>query len=112
MKTLYASALVLFITLTFSVNTISAQEKENKIVATFKGVTETEYFKFVDEKDATILFYDLDENIELSLYEEEMIGKKFNITWSTKQIDEFDENGEATGDLTTVKTILTITEVK
>ncbi|MDN3618182.1 hypothetical protein QWY81_01795 [Polaribacter undariae] len=112
MKTLYASAFVLFITLTFAVNTISAQEKENKVVATFKGVTEMEYFKFVDEKDVTILFYDLDENIELSLYEEEMIGKKFMITYSTKQIDEFDENGEATGELTTVKTILTITEVK
>ncbi|WP_373941733.1 hypothetical protein OEG92_19790 [Polaribacter sejongensis] len=112
MKTLYASAFVLFITLTFAVNTISAREKENKVVATFKGVTEMEYFKFVDEKDVTILFYDLDENIELSLYEEEMIGKKFMITYSTKQIDEFDENGEATGELTTVKTILTITEVK
>lgn len=111
MKKLYAAAFVLLFTLTFAVNTISAQEKENKIVATFKGVTETEYFKFVDDKDITFLFYDLDENIEISLYEEKLIGKKFAITWSSKQIDEFDEEGEATGELTTVKTILTITEV-
>lgn len=112
MKTLYASALVLFITLTFSVNSISAQEKENKIVATFKGVTETEYFKFVDDKNVTILFYDLDENIELSLYEDEYIGKKFNITWVKKEIDIIDEEGNPTDEKESVKSIIAITEEK
>ncbi|WP_166386042.1 MULTISPECIES: hypothetical protein [unclassified Polaribacter] len=112
MKTLYASALVLFITLTFSVNSISAQEKENKIVATFKGLTEMEYFRFVDDKDVTILFYDLDENIELSLYEDEMIDKKFNITWINKEIDLIDEEGNFTGETQTVKSISAIKEEK
>ncbi|OAD46481.1 hypothetical protein [Polaribacter atrinae] len=112
MKKLYASAFVLLFTLSFAVNTISAQEKENKIVATFKGVTEAEYFKFVDAKEVTILFYDLDENIELSLYEEEIIGKKFNITWIQKEIELIDEEGNFTGEKLTVKSISAIKEEK
>ncbi|QVY64569.1 hypothetical protein [Polaribacter sp. Q13] len=112
MKTLYASAFVLFITLSFAVNTISAQETENKIVATFKGVTEMEYFKFVDDKNATILFYDLDENIELSLYDDEFIGKKFEITWIKKEIELIDEEGNFTGEKQMVKSITAIKEQK
>jgi hypothetical protein len=112
MKTLYASALVLFITLTFAVNTISAQEKENKIIATFKEVTETDFFKFVDDKNTTILFYDLDENIELSLYDDEYIGRKFSITWIDKEIEIIDEEGNPTEEKQVVKSITAITEEK
>lgn len=112
MKKLYASAFVLLISLSFAVNTISAQETSNKLIATFKGLTETEYFKFVDAKNVPFLFYDLDENIELSLYEEELIGKKFNITWVTKVIDVIDEDGNPTDEKETVKSITAIKEEK
>jgi hypothetical protein len=108
MKTLYASAIVLFITLSFAVNTISAQE--NKVVATFKSVTEKGFYKFTDDNNTTYLFYDVAEGVEIALDDESYFNKKFSITWTTKQIDELDEEGDETGDKITVKTILTIKE--
>ena len=110
MKTLYASAFVLFITLSFAANTISAQE--NKVIATFKSITERGFYKFTDDKNVAHLFYDVAEDVEIALDDESYFDKKFSITWSTKQIDELDEEGDETGDKITVRTILTIVELK
>lgn len=112
MKTLYASVFVLFMTLTFSVNTISAQEKENKMVATFKEVTDNEYFKFVDDKNVAFLFYDMDDSVNFPLYEIENIGKKFTLTWVDKVVETIDENGNPTGEKINVKSIMTLEEEK
>jgi hypothetical protein len=112
MKTLYASALVLFMTLSFAVNTTSAQEKENKIIATFKSITEQGFYKFTDDKNVDYLFYDVAEDVEIALDDESYLDKTFSITWTTKEIDELDDEGEETGDKITVKTILTIKEEK
>lgn len=108
MKTLYSVAFVLFITLSFAVNTISAQD--NKVVATFKSITEKGFYKFTDDKNAIHLFYDVAEDVEIALDDESYFNKKFSITWTTKQIDELDEEGEETGDKIIVKTILSIKE--
>lgn len=110
MKTLYASALVLFMSVSFAINTISAQE--NKIIATFTNITEKGFYKFIDDKNATYLFYDVAEDVEIALDDEIFLNKKFSITYTTKQIDELDDEGEETGELITVKSILTITEEK
>ncbi|MGJ8744215.1 hypothetical protein [Polaribacter sp.] len=111
MKTLYTAACVLFITLSLSINTISAQENNNT-VATFKGVTEADYFKFENAEGATILFYDIDENIDIALYDDEFIGKKFSITWVLKKIEVLDEEGNPTEDLQEVNSITALKEEK
>jgi hypothetical protein len=110
MKKLFTAALVLFIAVSFSAKKVTIQE--NKLVATFKGVTDTDYYKFIDDKKVEHLFYDLDESIELGLEDDENVGKKFSITWSTKEIDEINSEGDETGVKLTVKTILTIVMVK
>ena len=110
MKTLYASALVLFISLSFAVNKVTAQE--NKVIATYKSITEDGFYSFTDDKKTIHLFYDVAEDVEIALDDESYFDKKFSITWSTKQIEELDEDGEDTGEKITVKTILTIIEVK
>jgi hypothetical protein len=110
MKKLFTTALVLLIALSFSAKKVTLQE--NKLVATFIGVTDTDYYKFIDDKKIEYLFYDLDENVELGLEDDENIGKKFSITWNSKEIDEIDSQGDETGVKLTVKTILTIVEIK
>ena len=110
MKKLFTAALVLFIAVSFSAKKVTIQE--NKLVATFKGVTENDYYKFIDDQNVEHLFYDLDESVELGLEDDENIGKKFSITWSSKEIDEINNDGDETGVMLTVKTILTIVKVK
>lgn len=110
MKKLFTAALVLFIAVSFSAKKATFQD--NSLVATYKGVTENDYYKFIDEKKVEHLFYDLDESVELGLEDDENIGKKFSITWSSREIDEIDSKGDETGVKLTVKTILTIKQVK
>lgn len=110
MKNLFTAAIVLFIAVSFSAKKVTIQD--NKLVATFKGVTENDYYKFIDDQKVEHLFYDLDETVELGLEDDENIGKKFSITWGSREIDEIDDQGDETGVKLTVKTILTIVQVK
>ncbi len=118
MKSLYTVALMLFISISFSAKKVTTLQK-NTLTATFKGVTDDYMYKFVDAKNTEFLFYDYDEPeysedesaenvITIDLSNEKNVGKKFEITWSTKEIDELNDEGEETGKKTTVKTILTI----
>ena len=110
MKKLFTAAIMLLIAVSFSAKKVTIQE--NKLVAIFKGVTENDYYKFIDDQKVEHLFYDLDESVELGLEDDENIGKKFSITWNSKEIDEINNDGDETGVKLTVKTILTITQVK
>lgn len=113
MKTLYTAALVLFTLISFSAKKATPINQENKLTAAiYKGLTADDYYKFVDDKKEEHLFYDVDQEVELGLDDESLIGKKFTLTWKTKEIDVFDDNGDETGEKLTVKTILTIVEIK
>ncbi|WP_405610513.1 hypothetical protein [Polaribacter sp. Asnod1-A03] len=111
MKTLHNVAFVLFISASLSFTT-KTSIIENTLTATYKGISEQYFYKFVDEKKVEHLFYDLDENVAFSLDDDANIGKKFTLTWKTKQIEEYDDEGDETGEKTTVKTILSIQEKK
>ncbi len=106
MKKIYSAILVLLIAVSIASTKVTIQE--NKIVATFNGLTEDDNYKFTDEKNKEHLFYDIDEEIEVDLYDEELIGKKYTITWKTKEIEDFDEEGEETGKTITVKIITSL----
>lgn len=112
MKTLYTAALVLFTLISFSAKKATPINQENKLTAIFKGLTTNDYYKFVDDKKEEHLFYDVDQEVEIGLDDESLIGKKFTLTWKTKEIDVYDNNGDETGEKLTVKTILTIVAVK
>lgn len=105
MKTIYKVALVLLITISFSAKKTIFQD--NKLVATFKGVTDDDLYKFVDDKNKEHLFYDTDSEIEIDLYDEIFIGKKFTLTWKNQEIENLDEEGEETVK-TTVKIITSL----
>lgn len=124
MKTIYKTILLLAVLCSFSAKKLFL-ENDKKLIATYKGTTEDYLYKFVDDKNVTHLFYDMYEEdmddeeseesynskkIDLSL--PKYLGKKFELTWAVKEIDELDEEGEETGKKTQVKTILTIKEIK
>jgi hypothetical protein len=43
------------------------------------------------------LFYDIDDDVEIGLYDEDFIDEKFTLTWKTKQICAIGDDGEETG---------------
>ena len=106
MKTIYTVAFVLFISVSLSFTSkTTLPEQENTLMATFKGMTEDDYYKFEDGDKKEVLFYDIHEEIEISLYDAVFIGKKFSITWTEKEIELMDEEGELTGEKKKVKSI-------
>ncbi|QOD59781.1 hypothetical protein H9I45_10510 [Polaribacter haliotis] len=111
MKTLYTVAFVLFITASLSF-TSKTTVKENTLTATFKGLNNDDYFKFEDDDKKVILFYDVNEEIEISLYDDDLIGKKFSITYVEKEIEVFDEDGEETGEKKKVNSITALSYAK
>ncbi|QTD36360.1 hypothetical protein JL193_09310 [Polaribacter batillariae] len=108
MKPLYTVAFVLFISASLS----SKITINNSLTATFKGVTDNDYFKFEDDNKKEVLFYDVAEDVEITLYDDDLIGKKFKITWIEKEVEEMDENGEETGEKKTVKSITALSYAK
>lgn len=111
MKKIFAVAYVLLITVSLSF-TSKITVNENTMVATFKGVTDDDYYKFIDENKKEVLFYDVNEEIELSLYDEEFIGSKFTISWEEKSIELVDEDGEFSGETKVVKSIIALEQLK
>lgn len=111
MKNIKAIAFVLFFTVSLSF-TSKLIVNENILKATFKGVTEEDYYKFEDNDKKEVLFYDVDEEIEISLYDDEFIDQKFTITWVDKEIELTDDEGELTGEKKKVKSITKLELVK
>ena len=110
MKTLVLVILTLF---TFSINqTASAQEEKHIVVATYNGVTDDYYFEFLDEDGNSIIFNEINGDVDVNLFEEEAIGKKFEITWEDYSFEETDEEGNATGEMIAAKRIIAMTEIE
>jgi|UPI0003799B80 hypothetical protein len=104
MKKLYIILCVLFIAVSYSF-TAKKLVNSTTIIATYKGITDSEYYKFVDESKNEILFYDFDEEIEYNLFEEEYIDVKFTLTWIDKELELTDDEGELTGEKMKIKSI-------
>ncbi|QNM85010.1 hypothetical protein H9W90_12525 [Polaribacter pectinis] len=111
MKTIFNLAFVLFISASLSF-TSKTTINENTLIATFLGITDDDYYKFVDNDKKEVLFYDIDEEIEISLYDDDFINKKFSITWVEKEIELTDEEGDLTGEKKKVKSITNLMLLK
>lgn len=80
MKKIHSVAFVLFIATALSFTT-KFSDIQNTITATFIEITNDDFFKFIDADKKEILFYDVIEEVEISLYDDENLNKKFTITW-------------------------------
>lgn len=104
MKTIYKLTLLLFISASLSF-TSKTKAIENTITATFVEVTADDFFKFIAADKKEFLFYDVHEDIEISLYDDENLNREFNITWVEKEIELTDDEGDLTGEKKMVKSI-------
>ncbi|QCX37486.1 hypothetical protein FF125_03190 [Aureibaculum algae] len=87
-----------------------AQDIHN-FTGTFSGLTEDYYFEFKDNNNKMIVFNEIDNEVTYDLFDEQAIGKKFEITWKDITIELTDENGDPTGETQAGKHIVTMTEV-
>lgn len=110
MKKIHSVAFVLFIATALSFTT-KFSDIQNTITATFIEITNDDFFKFIDADKKEILFYDVIEEVEISLYDDENLNKKFTITWVEKEIELIDEEGDLTGEKKKVKSITSLTLV-
>ncbi|QOD59786.1 hypothetical protein H9I45_10535 [Polaribacter haliotis] len=100
--------ITLFALFAFGTQSIKAQSVEKKIIATYKGMTVSDNFKFEDSKGNPIVFHDEDQSFEskLTLVDEGLIGKKFVIYYKWVNVNLFDNaTGLATGETMNVKRI-------
>ncbi|EAR13598.1 hypothetical protein PI23P_03852 [Polaribacter irgensii 23-P] len=107
MKTAYRVAILLLISISLSF-TNKIIVSENAITATFMEITEEDYFKFITPDKQEVLFYDIDEEVEISLYDDTYLNKKFEITWVEKEIELSDDEGDLTGEKKKVKSIISL----
>ncbi|WP_123896742.1 hypothetical protein [Aureibaculum marinum] len=100
--------ILVFILMSFA--NINAQD-QHKFTGTFSGITDNYYFNFKDTDGKIIEFNEMSDDVTIDLFDENVIGKKFEIKWKVITIELTDESGEPTGETTTGKQIVTIKEI-
>lgn len=106
MKTL---ALIVVFFFSYGNSTFSDQtilQEQHKFTGSFVGLTDDYYFEFKDENNKRIIFNEIMNEIDVDLFEDEAVGKKFEITWEEFTIDKTDSDGEPTGETLQGKRII------
>ncbi len=101
-------AILVFTLLSYA--NINAQDL-HKFTGTFSGLSDDYYFNFKDADNKITVFNEIDNEVETDLFDEEAIGKKFEITWEDITIELTDENGEPTGETEKGKRIVAMKEM-
>ena len=110
MKTLTFIVLSVFTYLNTSIyNTLKAQET---FTGTFIGLTDDYYFEFKDADDNHVIFNEISGDVDINLYEEDAVGKKYEITWEEYTTEEIGDDGEPTGEQTKAKRIIAMIEIE
>lgn len=110
------STILTLILISFSLVQVQAigttEGKKQQVTATFKGTTDEGGYKFVDEKKQTITFEELSYDVDIDLYDDEHIGQKFVVTWEDAETEEYDDEGDPTGDMIKIKRIVGLATAK
>jgi len=106
MKTL---ALIVVFLFSYGNRTFSDQtilQEQYKFTGSFVGLTDDYYFEFKDANNKSIIFNEIMNEIDVDLFEEEAVGKKFEIIWEEFTIEKTDSDGEPTGETLLGKRII------
>lgn len=112
MKKTFSILITLFISLSVFALNHSETTLTKKIVATYTEFTDNGQFMFMDADKNKLLFDEVDGDVEIDLYDDANVGKKFTITWEEEEVDAYDDEGEPTGDKQIYRRILTLVEVE
>lgn len=103
-------AFLLMVSISLSAHKVIDDQKS--FIGTYLGLTEDFEYKFQDEKGNEIIFSEINEEVEIDLYNEENYNKKYRVTWVQNTVEELDDEGEPTGTSYTVNMIVAIEEVE
>lgn len=84
---------------------------EQKIQGTFIGLDDDGFFTFKIDDKKTMIFHEQDDELEISLYDQDNEGKKFEVTWQKAEIEEYDDEGETNGESFSGKRIIHLKEI-
>lgn len=73
-------------------------EQTNKASGTFEGISDDGYFMFTNKEGKTMTFHEVADEMDVDLYDEENQGNTYDILWVKVEIEEYDDEGEATGE--------------
>ena len=78
-------------------NSMSFGQELNKLTAEYVSLNEDGQFLFMDKDEKEHIFDELNFEIEIDLYDESLIGTEFKMTWREEQYEEYDDEGNPTG---------------
>ena len=101
-----------FVVSLFTIGLTSCQSPKKQFTKslTFLEITENVKHKFVDAQKNIILFDDINDDVEINLYDDEITGTIFIVTWEEEIEEVYDNEGKPTGKTTIIKRILEIEE--
>ena len=105
MKAIFSLVVILFLSVSFTTSNMD-QPNSNTFDGIYNGLTEDMDFKFTDTKGKVHLFQEFEEEVSFDLYDEQYVGEKFKVTWEARDIEETDDEGEPTGEVSKVSVIL------
>lgn len=73
--------------LVFALLKISNNDTFGKFNGIYLGVEDTEGFKFTDSNKQAFYFYKIEGESEFNLFDKNLIGQKFTITWVLKMVE-------------------------
>lgn len=82
------------------------------MVATYTEFTDNGQFMFTDADKKQLFFDEVSEDVNVDLYDDANLGKKYTITWVEEEMDVYDSEGDPTGEKQLYKRITSLVEVK
>lgn len=80
----------------------------NEFEGTYEGLTDEMEFQFSDEEGKLHYFQEIDEGISYDLYDEEIVGEKFKVSWEERDAEVIDEENEEV----TIEKVKVITQLE
>ncbi len=112
MKTGISFFIAFLLMASIAVSAHKVTDDQKSFIGTYLGLTENFEYKFQDENGKEIIFSEINDEVEIDLYNEENYNKKFRVTWMQNTVEELDDEGEPTGESYTVNVIMAIEEVE
>ena len=111
MKTLAIMVIALFSYSNSSHITETILQEQQQYIGTFTGLTDDYYFEFKDVQGKSTIFHEINNNVDVNLFDDDATGKKYELTWEAFTIEETDDDGEPTGDTQQGKRITAMKEI-
>ena len=111
MKTLVIMVIALFSYTNNNHTTETILQEQQQYIGTFAGLTDDYYFEFKDVQGKSTVFHEINNDVDVNLFDEDAAGKKYEITWEAFTIEETDDDGEPTGETQQGKRITAMKEI-